>query len=237
MSERAPLPVTTTAPERGRVLLLCPHADDDVIGAGGTCAQHVAQGDFVQVVIAFSGEAGDPDGRYDAAEYAALRQKEARAGGAHLGFEHYQFLGYPEGHEPSDVELVQAAHHLAGVIRQAAPDIIYCCWIGEYHLDHYVLARAARLALAIVGFTGTVWGYEVWTALIPTWINDVTNEFEKKSLAMREHASQMDYHDLTHKAFGLMAQRSMYCDRTARHAEAFAPFGEAPPEDLALLGS
>lgn len=236
MNERAPLPVTSYAPERGSVLLLAPHPDDDIIGAGGTCAQHVAQGDRVHVIIAYSGESGDPEGRYSAIDYAALRQSEARAGGAHLGFESYEFLGYPEGHEPGPEQLVAAAHHLAARIKEHAPDIVYAPWIGEYHLDHHVLARVTRLALAIIGFKGAAWGYEVWTALIPTWINDVSGLFEAKRAALHEHKSQMEYQDLEHKALALMGQRALYVATDSQYAEGFAPFGVALASELALIG-
>ena len=34
------------------VLVLAPHADDETLGAGGTIAKHVDEGDDVSVVIA-----------------------------------------------------------------------------------------------------------------------------------------------------------------------------------------
>src|SRR6185436_9862342 len=63
-SERAPLPRALLAPARGRVLLLAPHADDDVLGAGGTCALHVRQGDPLHVIVAYDGVEGDPERRF-----------------------------------------------------------------------------------------------------------------------------------------------------------------------------
>ena len=45
-------------PPRERVLVLAPHADDEVLGCGGTIMLHAAQGDPVHVVIAFNGLRG-----------------------------------------------------------------------------------------------------------------------------------------------------------------------------------
>ena len=51
MDERAPLPEAVYAVPRGRVLLLAPHHDDDIIGAGGTAALHAEAGDPVRVTF------------------------------------------------------------------------------------------------------------------------------------------------------------------------------------------
>jgi LmbE family N-acetylglucosaminyl deacetylase len=226
-SERAPLPRALVRPARGRVLLLAPHADDDVLGAGGTCALHVEQGDPVDVVVAYDGLEGDPERRFDRAELRERRQREARAGGAHLGLTRYEFLGYPEGHLPGPEELRAAARRLAQRVRELEVDTVYCPWVGEHHVDHHVLARAARIALALAGFRGVAWGFEVWTPLVPTIVVDVTRVHERKLAAVREHASQLAYLDIVHKGMALGAQRAMYLPKEARWGEAFAPLGEA----------
>lgn len=124
MDERCPLPEAVVELPRGRVLLLAPHHDDDIIGAGGTVSRHIDAGDEVDVLIVFSGAAGDPDGRYEAEEYVELRKREARAGGAHLGLSNYDFWEYPEGHEPSAADIVGAARRLADYVRAKGPDIV-----------------------------------------------------------------------------------------------------------------
>ena len=226
MNGRSPLPETLDRPPRGRVLLLAPHADDDVIGAGGTVCLHALQGDPVRVVVAYDGLAGDPESRYGREEYVALRREEARRGGRHLGFEDYLFLDYPEGHEPGPAELRHAAERLAEVVREFAPDLVYAPWIGDYHVDHWALARATRLALSLVGFEGQAWGYEVWTPLVPTRIVDITDVYERKVAALKEHESQLAYRDLNHKALAISAHRAMYLADDRRHGEAFRELGE-----------
>jgi len=237
MNERAPLPETLERPPRGRVLLLAPHADDDVIGCGGTVCKHALQGDPVRVLIAYDGLRGDPEGRYDPLRYRELRREEARRAGRHLGFEDYRFLDYPEGHEPTPGELRGAAERLADEVRDFTPDFVYAPWIGEHHIDHHVLARAIRLALHLAGFEGEAWGYEVWTALVPTRIVDVTDVHERKVRALAEHQSQLEYRDLSHKALAITAHRAMYLSDAARHGEAFAPLGPPTASDADLLAS
>ena len=234
-SERSPLPRAEAHPPRGSVLLLAPHADDDVIGAGGTACLHALAGDPVHVIVVYSGLQGDPDGRWSPAEYVELRKREARAGGAHLALASYEFWDYPEGHEPTAEQYRAAARRLAGRIEELAPDFVYAPWVGEYHVDHHVLGRATRMALASLDFRGEAWGYEVWTPLVPTRIVDVTSVFERKVAALKEHASQLEYNDLLHMALAITAQRSIYVQQGCRHGEAFRPLGPATEEDLAIL--
>jgi len=235
MSERSPLPRAELQPPRGRVLLLAPHADDDVIGAGGTVCLHAAAGDPVHVIVAYSGLSGDPEGHHSPAEYLALRKREALAGGAHLGLTSYEFWDYPEGHEPSPVDWRNAARRLAERIAELAPDQLYAPWVGEQHVDHYALGRAARMALSLIDFRGEAWGYEVWTPLVPTKIVDVSSVYERKVAGLSEHKSQLEYHDLLHVALAITAQRAVYLPGAALHGEAFRPLGPATEEDLAIL--
>lgn len=236
MSERAPLPHVPERPAPGRVLLVAPHPDDDVIGCGGTAALHADQGDEVHVLVVFDGMAGDSDRRWeDPAAYAERRKAETLRGGRHLGIEHYTFWDYPEGHQPADEELVVVARRFAAHVAELEPRTIYAPWIGEYHLDHHVVARMVRMGLELLRWEGEAWGYEVWTPLIPITILDVSGTFERKKQALIEHATQFEYHDMLHKALAITAQRSMYCKRGASHGEAFAPLGPPSPHDLALV--
>jgi LmbE family N-acetylglucosaminyl deacetylase len=189
----------------------------------------------VSVVIGFDGAAGDLAHGHAPDEYVSLREREARAAGAHLGLEDYTFLRWPEGHEPSPHDLRGAVRSVAEVIADHAPDIVYAPWAGEHHLDHHVLARVARLALSASGFAGTAWGFEVWTPLVPTRVVDVTEVFERKLAAVREHASQIEHVDLVHACAGMNAHRSIYVSRAARYAEAFRPLAPVAEEDVSLL--
>ena len=233
--ERSPLPETLDRPPSGRVLILVPHADDDVIGCGGTAALHAAAGDPVRVVVIYDGVEGDPERRHDPERLAAARRAEARAGGAHLGLSDYEFWSYPEGHEPAPAELVSAALRVADTVRDFAPDLIYAPWVGEHHLDHHVAARVVRLGLARAGFEGQAWGFEVWTPLVPTRIVDITSVYERKVRALEEHRTQLEYTDHVHKALGMHAQRSLYLPAGSRYGEAFRPLGPPAPADLAAL--
>jgi LmbE family N-acetylglucosaminyl deacetylase len=219
-------PEALGAPPRGRVLCLAPHPDDEVIGCGGTLALHRVQGDEVRVVVAFDGRLG-----LDPGDDPALRCREARRAGAVLGLDDYVFLGHPEGHEPSTEELEAGARELAGLVGAWQPQLVYAPWLGEQHLDHRTLARAARLALE--GFEGQVWTYEVWTPLVPRRVVDVSGVWDRKLDSLREHESQLARTDLAARVRGMGALRSVHLPSGSRYGEAFSSFDAGSAREAA----
>ena len=219
--ERAPLPEILRAPAAGPVLLFAPHADDEVLGAGGTLALHAEQGDPVSVVVAFDGRAGLP-----ANGDPAVRRAESRAALAHLGVDDVRFLDHPEGHAPTRSEFDAAVDEVMRIVCALEPASVYAPWTGEQHLDHHVLARVVRAALAELSFGGLAFGYEVWTPLVPTHVVDVEPVIDVKRRALGEYRSQLATTDLVHAGLGLCAQRSLYVPGS-RWAEAFRPLGLA----------
>ncbi len=226
---RAPLPEALSAPPGGRALVLASYAEAEVLGCGGTAALHVEQGDAVRVVVTCDGTAGT------VGDDVFVRRNEARAGGRKLGLGDYSFLGYPEQRQPTPDELAEIIARVAEEVLEYRPGLIYAPWMGEHQLDHHVLARAARAAIAISGFTGEAWGYEVWTPVTATRVVDVSSVWDKKLAAICEHASQLGLADLLHAATGLGAQRSLYLEPGARQGEAFAPLLAGFPADRAEL--
>ncbi len=182
-----------------RILVLAPHADDEVLGCGGTLALRTACGAEVHIVVTFDGAAGDPRGHFEAEDYVACREGEARRGGAHLGLLSYEFWRLSEGHTPRDEELRRFLPKLEAVVDDFAPDLILAPWGGESHTDHASLARAVELWMLAqddAEASCEVWGFEVWSDLAPELLVDVSAVWEQKLAALREHATQLEYRDL-----------------------------------------
>ncbi len=112
----------------GRVLAFAPHPDDEAAGPGGVLALHREQRDPVRVVVATDGVSGDPDRRFDASAYAALRRAESRAGLAHLGVDDVEFWGFPDGHVLSEVDLEHGVRLALGALDAFGPDVVYLPW-------------------------------------------------------------------------------------------------------------
>jgi LmbE family N-acetylglucosaminyl deacetylase len=102
-------PIVAAAGPRDRVLIVAPHIDDEVIGAGGYAGDAIRNGAQVYVVFLTAGDCN----RFSASilhrtleptannylEVGRTRIIEARAAMARLGVapDHYFILGYPDG--------------------------------------------------------------------------------------------------------------------------------------------
>lgn len=225
----------------GRVLVLAPHADDEVLGVGGTIARHTARGDCVEVIVLTDGVCGTLDGAADS-QLLDRRVAEARRGLERLRVTDVDFWGLPEGHAPDDDVLATLAMRLAMRVASARPEVVYAPWIGEEHRDHHQAARLARLGLALAGFEGFALGYEVWTPLEPEWVVDVSSVWERKLAALDEHASQLAHTDLHGLARANAARRGPLLTHSGvpsqdGYAEAFADLGPPAESDCDLLAA
>lgn len=221
-----PLAEFRADPVPGPVLCFAPHPDDEVIGPGGVLARHAAQRDRVRVVLATDGTAGDPDGRFGAVEELRVRRRqESREGLVELGVVDVGFWGYPDGCvvSPDDVEGI--ARRAVEEIEAFAPRTVYLPWSGEGHSDHRALFAGVCRALDRTDFDGEALGYEVWTAMDPDVVIDITEAAERKRAAIRRYATQLAYVDYEHVIFGLNAYRSLSFQAGRGFAEAFERIG------------
>lgn len=219
--ELPPPPVLWTTVPRGRVLVFAPHPDDEVAGPGGVLALHRAQGDAVRVVVTTDGTNGDPDHRHEPQALVQLRRSESQAGLREVGVDDVRFWGFPDGHVlgPNDLELgVQSA---CKELAEFAPDLVYLPWQREGHPDHHAVHLVVTRALARTTFAGLALGYEVWNAMVPDIVVDVTAVIAQKTAAMRAHHSQMAYVTYDHALLGLAAYRSLVHLRGRGYGEAF----------------
>jgi LmbE family N-acetylglucosaminyl deacetylase len=196
-------PVKMDAPERGRVLVLAPHIDDDVIGAGGSLRKHVLAGDDVKIVYF--------------ADCTDERIREAEAAADVMGFVNLEFLGYQSKRLLKDDRIPA---RLAGIIEQCAPDFVYLPSLFDRHNDHIALNHhlAALGKKHRYGFT--VCAYEVWTALVPNLVIDITGTIDAKKEAISRYKSQLESNDWLDAAVSLNRYRGITSGAGA-YAEGF----------------
>jgi LmbE family N-acetylglucosaminyl deacetylase len=214
-------PEWRTGVPKGRVLAFAPHPDDEAAGIGGVLALHRAQGDAVRIVVATDGTAGDPDRKFDAATYAELRRSESRAGLQLLGVDDVRFWGFPDNRVLSATDLEQGVQRTLAELREFTADRVYLPWEGDGHPDHHALHRIVTMALRRFGFTGEALGFEVWNAMVPDLVVDITAVAQKKEAALLQHRTQISYMPLPRPILGLNAYRSMVHARGQGFCEAF----------------
>ncbi len=141
---------------RPRAVVVAPHPDDEVLGAGGLMALLAAAGTAVEVVAVTDGEASNPGGSVPPAALAALRVAETEAALAALGVvARVTRLGLPDGGAAALEDPVRDALHLA------PGDWLLGTWSGDGHPDHEAVGRACAAAAARDG--ARLLAYPVWT--------------------------------------------------------------------------
>jgi N-acetylglucosamine malate deacetylase 1 len=213
------MPEVVRLPGSGPVLLVAPHPDDEVIGAGGTLRKHVEVGDEVHVLfVTDGGKGGGGAGRLSSG-IAARRRREAEAACAVLGCAGAEFLGASDGAFHADVGLVDAVRQ---VIDRRRPRLVYAPGFEERHRDHLLTAALVASAWLTGGGDWTVCAYEVWTPLEHSCLVNITAQMDRKRAAMRCHASQLERLDYLDAMEGLARYRAALIPvPTARFAEAF----------------
>lgn len=181
-----------------KVLIFAPHADDEIIGAGGTLLRHVARGDEVHICVVTA-----PDTELFEPGLRERIRGEAAASHAILGVAGTRFLDLPA------VRLDTTPRHLlnqaiGSVVESLRPGIVYLPHPGDMHFDHGETFNAAMVAVRPLGGAcpHTVLAYETlseteWRepssahAFLPSVFVDVTPFMEAKERAFEAYASQV----------------------------------------------
>lgn len=210
------VPFTPGFPPGSRWLVLAPHPDDEVLGAGATVAMAVRRGVQVTVVVLTDGAAQGE---------ISVRAAEARRAAALLGVQELNLWGLPDRSlSPWDASFIQRLRRLLG---QSDADTVLLPSPVELHPDHRALALAVQRALRRLTLgglrsrgPGDVVCYEVSAALLPNLLVAAEEGWEHKRTAMACYASQLAAWPYWEAAEGLGAFRALTL-AGVRRAEAF----------------
>lgn len=180
-----------------RILVFCAHADDEVIGMGGTIARFAAAGAAIRLVM-FSEGAEGYAAPGEKEHIVAVRDAETRRVCKLLGIGEFVNL-----HELDWNLRVDNANYHAVIdqIREFRPDAVFTHGCRDYH-DHRAVARVvaegwfhAPLACAMTGLpvwkSVPLYEFEVIQMMPdPDLVVDITAAFEIKMQAMNIYHSQ-----------------------------------------------
>lgn len=186
------------------ILVLAPHADDEVLGCGGLICEARALGRAPAIVIVTDGSGSHPNSRqYTRTRLIELRQAEACRAASILGVapDRVRFLGLPDTAAPMTGPAfniaVEAIVHLA---RELGCRTICAPWRFDPHCDHLAvdhMARAASSILTCRHLSYPVWGWilpddaELGDITIVGWRLPIMSYQPVKRRALQAHASQL----------------------------------------------
>jgi len=183
--------------KKGNILVIAPHPDDDILGAGGTMAEAADQGRGVFSVYVTDGR-GSPRKNKNISddEMAALRQKEALSALQVIGAVGGFFLNR-RSNELAGEKGREAEEILAEIIKYIFPEEVYLPAPYERHRTHQHCTRLSIESLrAVPGLKPILLGYSLWGSF---WggrqrvVRDVGPFIRKKVEAVLAHSSQIDY--------------------------------------------
>lgn len=142
-----------------QVIVVAPHPDDEVLGAGGTLARWARAGAAITIVAVTDGERSHPDSAtWSARAMARQRRAESEAAWSRLGLDLCRTVRLVVG----DGEVARCESELTTALGGlCTPDTLcIATWPGDGHPDHEAVGRATRRAADIAGCEYVF--YPVW---------------------------------------------------------------------------
>ncbi len=220
---RAWQPRQLTAPVGKRIVALCPHPDDESIGAGGLLLAHRGRGEVHLVCLCNGDRGGELDSpQAGKSKLVETRKAELRKTAETLKATSVRHLDYPDGAIPCSPGAIE---QLRAVINDIRPDVVVLPWLLDGHPDH----RRTNLlyAWACSDIEAMVLGYEIWTMLEPNAVFDIAPYLSEKLALIQNYRSQLRTVDYVNYADGLARVR-------AYHA-AFSPHRSGAAEAFLAL--
>ena len=198
--------------EKQQILVILAHPDDPEFFCGGTLARWAQAGHEINYVLLTCGDKGRNDHNHhiDSEELCAIRHAEQRNAADVLGgVKSIQFMDLPDGYLIPSLEL---RRDVTRIIRQFKPDVLVTCdpqnLFATYGLNHPDHRAAGQVVLdAVFPAAGNELFFpellkegwqphspkEVWASLTsqPNVTLDVTDTWETKIRALKEHKSQI----------------------------------------------
>lgn len=183
------------------ILVVAPHADDEVLGCGGILAKYAQTGHNTYVAVMTNAYYGAPE----LFSQELIEQIRSEALFAHkiLNVKETFFYDYPAP-KLETYPSYEIANKLNRLIKDLSIDILYLPHRGDLHKDHSVIFYAGMVAArpvqncpvreiyAYETLSETDWAFPFGSEVfIPNVYEDITSEFEYKIQAMRCFGSQL----------------------------------------------
>ncbi len=187
------------------VFIVAAHPDDEVLGCGGSIARHADAGDHVQVLIVAEGATSRQQqrdrGQVDT-ELSDLARAAQKAGEI-LGARGVELLDLPDNRLDS-IDRLDLVKLIEEKIERYQPQIVYTHHSGDLNIDHRRLHEAVVTAcrptpghsvkrlLSFEVASSTEWQPPGSApAFQANWFVDISDQWERKRLALEAYASEM----------------------------------------------
>ena len=195
-----------------RVLVVCAHADDEVLMAGGSIAKHTSSGDDVHILIIADG-VSSRTGTFDRNEFNARLAMASKASDV-LGC-NGEVLDLPDN-KLDTVPALDIIKKIEAVMEKVKPTIVYTHWPKDMNIDHRIVSECTQIACRPApGCTvkqilfGEVPSSTEWAGgFCPNHFINITDTLSKKfeALACYEEEMRGGFHPRSIQSIGALAK-------------------------------
>ncbi|MFH1649655.1 MAG: PIG-L deacetylase family protein [Candidatus Woesearchaeota archaeon] len=180
-----------------RIIIICAHADDQILGAGGTMAKYASEGYEVRTLIMSKGEGSHP--HLKPKVVTRMRFDETRKAHEIIGCPHFDFYDLKEGAFEKDA-VEQGTHdRLAKLFDLVKPEKVFTHSHDDVQIpgnDHRAINHIVLKAWEMSESKPALYTFDVWnpwsfkSRIRPRIVVDVSTFFGKKMEALKAFKSQ-----------------------------------------------
>jgi LmbE family N-acetylglucosaminyl deacetylase len=186
-----------------RILAVVAHADDEVLGCGGTLARHSSEGHEVRVLAMADGVSSRLNLDDDQRNAIYERMEFAKEGARILGISAIEFVGYPDN-QMDAVPLLEVIQRVEAYLKIFPADTVYTHHCGDLNIDHCITGRAVVTATRplpnacvqnLYAFevpSSTEWRFDSgFNSFQPNFYMDISDTLDRKIEALKAYKSEV----------------------------------------------
>ena len=186
--------------KKNKVFVVAAHADDEILGAGGTIANHTRAKDEVCLLILGDGEIVKPKPNIK------RRENQARKVAQLLKINHLFLERFPDNQFDS-IPLLQIIRKVESYFEKIKPNIVYTHFASDLNIDHRRTFQAVLTAcrpqpnyyvktiLSFEVLSSTSWQiHDQANAFCPTQYHDISGSIDLKIKAMKIYRQEIRPH-------------------------------------------
>ena len=190
-----------------KILVICAHPDDEVLGCGGTLLKHRKNKDQINILFVFEGSSGRYNNKNDIKAVRDLKKRETSAikVAKKLKAKSIKFLNYQNLMINSSIQL-NITKDISKIIENIDPNIIYTHSSKDLNIDHRTCLESVLIAtrpnknlslkklLCFEIPSSTEWAHDIFGNFSPNYYVNIEKFLKEKLMLLK-------YYDYELKAF------------------------------------
>ena len=187
-----------------KILVICAHPDDEVLGCGGTLLKHRKNKDQINILFVFEGSTGRYNNKNNTKAIKDLKKRENSAikVAKKLKANSIKFLNYQNLHINSSIQL-KITKDISEIVKKIDPNIIYTHSAKDLNLDHRTCLDSVLVAtrpdknlslkklLCFEIPSSTEWAHNVFGNFSPNYYVNIEKFLKEKLILLNYYSYEL----------------------------------------------